>query len=179
VVAGVLIVTPAARLLRSWLSLLPLYLIHAGAGLSYVAERVGSRLARPALASGIAAVAVSVALSFSVLDVRERGAEQPPMSDNDIVGFLRTELGPRESALLDGDVAVASSYYFKRYSYTPPGLPPRRTPTTALVVIPRGGGPQTVVSTVTGVGWQLRPGTAPPRLVRRFEYVEAYRVAID
>jgi hypothetical protein len=47
------------------------------------------------------------------------------------------------------------------------------------VVITRGGGLRTVESTVTGVGWHLQPGAAPPKLVRRFEYVEAYRAAID
>jgi hypothetical protein len=165
-----------APLPRAWLYLLPLYAIHAGAGLSYGARR----LPRPALANAVGAAALTAALGASMLDSGELNADQPPSSDNDIAAFLRQELRPREPALLDpGSVAVSSSYYFHRYAYGPPGLPPRRRPLQALVVVSRVGGRPAVDRVLHDVGWRLQPGAPPPRLVRRFDYIEAWDARIE
>jgi hypothetical protein len=180
VTLAVLVFTPAARLPRAWLWLLPLYLMHAGAGLSSAVERAAVRLPRAAPAAGLlAAAGVTIGLAASMMDTRQHGSTLLPGSDNHLVAFLRRELGPGQAALFHSNLRVASSYYFDRYRYRPPGLPPRHARVTALVVVPRGAGRRGVDRIVGADGWRVRPGAPPVRLVKRFEYVEAWRARIE
>lgn len=165
---------------RTWLYLLPLYLIHAGAGLSHVAERMLARVPRPALASGLAALAIGGALGAGAVDHGETDATQLPSSDNDIVGFLKRELRPGEPAVLDpASVRPASEYYLARYRYAPPPLPRAGPATTALLVIRnREGGPAGVRRLLGSIHRRLAPGAPPPRLVKRLELIEAWEARL-
>ncbi|MDX6368895.1 MAG: hypothetical protein QOG93_397, partial [Gaiellaceae bacterium] len=163
-----------------WLWLLPLYLMHAGAGLAFAGERATIRLPRAAPAGGfLAAAGVTIVLAANMMDTRQHQSTQPPASDNQLVAFLKREVGPGQVVLLDGQVGVASWYYFERYRYTPPGLPPRHARVTALLIFPRVLGRRGVGLTVGAAGWRVRPGAPPVRLVKRFEYVEAWRARIE
>jgi 4-amino-4-deoxy-L-arabinose transferase-like glycosyltransferase len=166
---------------RSWLYLLPLYLVHAGSGLSYVADRALRRAPRPALANGVAAIAIAIGLGAAAVDHGETDPTQLPSSDNDIVGFLKRGLRPGEAAVLDpASVGPASDYYLARYRYLPPPLPRAGAPTTALLVVRRReGGVSGVRRLVRSIDWRLVPGAAPPRLVGRLEYVEAWEARIE
>jgi hypothetical protein len=161
---------------RTWLYALPLYLIHAGAGLSHLVDSAVPR--RAALASGAAAVAVAVVLAASAVDYGETDPTQLPSTDTHIVAFLKRELRPGEPALLDpANVGPASLYYLARDGYAPPGLPRNGPPTTALVVVRRREGRARVAGAVAESGRRLAPGP-PPRLVRRLELVEAWEARI-
>jgi hypothetical protein len=161
---------------RTYVYLLPLYLIQAAGGIAYLFDRLTARLPRPALASGAAAIAAAAILLAGVLHAGQREAEQAPTSDNDIVGFIKRHVGPREAALVEqGYVAVPASYYFRRSGYALPELPAHRTPWRALVIVPPGGTPSDVLDRV---GWAVRPGTRP-RQVGRLEYLKAYEMEIE
>ncbi|MEA2397425.1 MAG: hypothetical protein QOK25_981 [Thermoleophilaceae bacterium] len=180
VILAVLVFTPAARLPRAWLWLLPLYLMHAGAGLAFAVERATIRLPRAAPASGLlAAAGVAIVLAANMMDTRQHGSTLPPVSDNQLVAFLKRDVGPGQVVLLNGHVGVACWYYFQRYRYTPPGLPPRHARVTALLVVPRALGRRGVGLTVGAAGWRVRPGAPPVRLVKRFDYVDAWRARIE
>jgi dolichyl-phosphate-mannose-protein mannosyltransferase len=163
---------------RTWLYVLPLYLIHSGSGLSHIAGRLLGRAPRSELISGIAALCVAIALGASAVDYGETDPTQLPSSDNDIVEVLRRELRPGEAAVLDpADVGPASDYYLARYRYVPPALPRSDRTTALLVVRRRPGGLAAVERLLRSVGWRLGPGSSP-RLVRRLEYVETWRAWI-
>jgi hypothetical protein len=159
---------------RTWLYLLPLYLIHAGAGLAHLAERVRM----PRAASAIAALAVAAVLAVAAAEHGETDSSQLPSTDNHIVDFLKGELRPGEPAILDAaNVGAASLYYLARDGYAPPGVPRSGPPATALVVVRRREGRERIAGAVAEAGRRLAT-VPPPRLVRRFEFVEAWRVRV-
>lgn len=164
---------------RTWLYLLPLYLIGAGAGLAHLTERIMARVPRAAPAIPVTAVAVAVALAAAAVDHGETDPTQLPSSDNDIVGFLKRERQPGEAVVLDpASVAPASVYYLVRDHYTPPPLP-RRGPATALLLIRRReGGPAGVRRLLASIHRRPAPAAPAPRLVRRLEYVEAWEARL-
>jgi 4-amino-4-deoxy-L-arabinose transferase-like glycosyltransferase len=101
---------------RNWLFLLPLYLIPAGAGLSWIA----SRLRPAALPDGAVTIATTgclmVVLAAATLNSGLRNTDTPPTSDNDIVGLLRRYVPPGQKAVIDPVfVAVPTHYYFRRF----------------------------------------------------------------
>jgi hypothetical protein len=176
---GVVAVGKVSPFPRTFLYLLPLYLIQASGGLSYLFGRASARLPRRALATGAAALLVAGALVAAVLHAGQSTAEQAPSSDNDLVGFLKRHVHPREAVLLQPFTTVAASYYFHRYGYQPPTLPAHRMPYRALVLLSRTrshlSSPHAVVR---DVGWAIRPG-ARPRLVARLPYLTAWEVDVE
>jgi hypothetical protein len=165
---------------RTWLYLLPLFLIHAGAGLAYAAELLTARVPRAGLATGLGAVALAAGLGAAAVDHGETDPTQLPSSDNHIVGFLKRSLRPGEPAVLDpASVGPASLYYLARYGYSPPQLPGDGSATDALLVVTRrAGGRAGVGRLVRSINWRL-VGPRAPRLVARREYVEAWEARIE
>lgn len=163
----------ASPFARTWLYLAPIYLTHAGAGLSYLAER--ARLPRAAAAG--AALAVAVVLAVAAVDRGETDNTQLPSTDNHVVGFLKREVRPDRPAILDAaNVSAASLYYFARDGWSPPGAPRRGPPTDALVLVRAREGRARLAGAVREAGRRLAP--SPPRLVRRLELVEAWQVRV-
>jgi hypothetical protein len=165
---------------RSWLYVLPFYLIHAGAGLAHLTGAAVARVPRAAPVAGVAAIVVAAGLAAGAVHHGETDPTQLPSSDNHIVDFLRGELAPGEAAVLDpASVGPASDYYAARYHYLPPELPRDGRPTTALLVIrSREGGSAGVNRLLESIRWRLAPGAAPPTLVRRLKYIEAWRARV-
>jgi uncharacterized membrane protein len=174
VALGIYALDRAAPFARSWAYLLPLYAIHAGAGLSYAAERALRRRPRWVSLAPALPLALAAALAVGTLHAGERGDLDGPQSDNDIVGVVQRELRPGQVVLLERyRVLVPSSYYFRRFGYQPPRLPTRHAPTRTLVIVPRSNGLAWVRVAAAERGWRVREPPRP-RLVRRLEYVEAW-----
>lgn len=179
VALGVYALDRAAPFARSWAYLVPLYAIHAGAGLSYAAERALRR--RPRLASLALALPVALAavLAVATLHAGDRGDVDGPQTDNDVVGLLKRELRPGQVVLLERyRVEVPSSYYFRRFGYHPPSLPRQHAPTRALVIVPRDRGLADLYAAAAERGWRVS-GSPRPRLVRRLEYIEAWDARLE
>jgi 4-amino-4-deoxy-L-arabinose transferase-like glycosyltransferase len=99
---------------RNWLFLLPLYLIPAGAGLSWLASRVRA-LPEGAVAAA-ATASLAIVLALATLNSGLRNTDTPPTSDNDIVDLLRRYVPPGQKAVIDPVfVAVPTQYYFRQF----------------------------------------------------------------
>lgn len=192
-VAVVLLVVAAGQVSpfrRTYLYLLPLATIQASAALAYAASRLAPRVRHPALAGAVAIVCAAGALAGLTLYAGPGGADQPPVTDNDMVGLLQRYTGPHEAVLLEQrHLAPPADYYLRRSRYRPAGLPPHREPYRALVVVPRGRfresfdlserpRPISPYKVVRDVGWAVRPGTRP-RLVVTRRYLRIYRMEIE
>jgi 4-amino-4-deoxy-L-arabinose transferase-like glycosyltransferase len=101
---------------RNWLFLLPLYLIPAGAGISWVTSRVRVGALPDGAVTALATVCVAVPLALATLSSELRNTDTPPTSDNHIVELLRRFVPPHQRAAMDPVfVAVPSAYYFRRF----------------------------------------------------------------
>jgi hypothetical protein len=167
VLAGVIAVAPIAPFVRSWLFLLPLYLIQASAGLSWAFRRLGP--VAPALAA--------VALGVAVLHAGLKNADVPPNSDNNVVGLLRQYVPKNQSVLIDRYVrAPTVNYYFERYGdpVKEVGLLRTKDRQTGhiVVVVANGTSPADTVYKAGGI-----PSDAPRLLIKR-EWIAFYDVPI-
>jgi 4-amino-4-deoxy-L-arabinose transferase-like glycosyltransferase len=163
---------------RSYIALLPLYLVAASAGLAWLARLVAARLrARPVMADAAAVVAVA-ALAAAMLHAGLKGSEAPPQSDDQIVPYLERDLRASEVLMNQATFAPATNFYFLRDGY--PGG--RGGVTDAMhkaghaVVIVQGDRPEEATGTVMSVGGVLGPGS--PRLLRRFDYDSVWDVPV-
>lgn len=180
VVIGVLGVGRIPPFARSWLYLSPVYLITAGAGMSYLVERAaarfegGRRFGQPAVV-----LAVSLALGLNVTLTGQRGSEAPPQSDNHIVRFLRGYLRPGQSVVIDRHYTrPAVEYYMARYGFwrSVNALTREQRASGHAVVVEAGSSPKVAVQTVREAGGRVGP--EPPRLVRNFRYISVYDVRL-
>jgi hypothetical protein len=167
----VILLAPIPPFVRSWLFLLPLYLIHAGAGLAWLTRRLGrwAPLA-PALAGGLLAV--------TMLHTGLKGSDVPPSSDNDIMGLLHRYAPQPTTVLFERSVrAPVHYYYYERFgddTFETPLVRPRdRAQGHLVVVVPRGTSPSETVHKAGGTA--AARGT---RLLTRREWIEFYDVPI-
>jgi uncharacterized membrane protein len=101
---------------RSWLFLLPLYLIPAGAGISWLTSRARVPALPDGAVTALATAFVAVPLALATLSSELRNTDTPPTSDNNIVELLRRFVPPHQRAAMDPVfVAVPSAYYFRRF----------------------------------------------------------------
>jgi uncharacterized membrane protein len=172
-VAGVIAVGPIAPFVRSWLFLLPIYLIQAGGGLSWATQRI----ARGRVPAALAAAAVAVVFGAVMLHDGLSGADVPPTTANDIVALLRRYVPPHEKVLIDRYAAAPiHDYYFKRFGdhtreIVVIGSAERRRG-HIVVVVPRG---TDAVNTVYKAGG-IAAGT--PRLLKHREWIDIYDVPL-
>ena len=167
VLAGVIVVAPIAPFVRSWLFLLPLYLIVAAGGLAWATRRFGP----------FAAIATAVVLAATMLHAGLKSSDVPPLSDNSIVPLLKRYVVKGQSVLLDRYVAAPTVYYyFERY-----GAPAKRTgllrpkdrqPGHIVVVVPNGTTPQ---QTVYKAGGFI---SGDPKLLSQRKWIAFYDVPI-
>jgi hypothetical protein len=163
---------------RTWVYLLPFYLIAGGAGLNWVSRAAATRRAEAAAPlSAAAAAAVSVVLAAAFLHEGLRGADTQPASDNDLVGVLRRLVPQGQHALIDPNhVAVPAAYYLERDG----GLPltahavggAERAAGHVVVVVRRAASPLAVVQAAGGTV------AGRPRLVDRREWIDFYDVPL-
>lgn len=174
VLLGVALVAPIAPFVRSWLFVLPLYLIQASGGFAWVVGRVGGR----GLVAILVPACVAVVFGATMLHAGLRGSDVPPSTDNDIVGLLRRYVPAREDVLIDRYArAPIHYYYFTRF-----GDHTKETGTIRsadrrrghiVVVVPRGTSPWDTVYKAGG----LAASTTPPVLARR-EWITIYDVPL-
>jgi uncharacterized membrane protein len=101
---------------RNWLFLLPLYLIPAGAALSWLTSSPRVRALPDGTLTAVATASVAVPLALATLVSQLRNTDTPPTSDNHIVDLLRRFVPPHQRAAIDPVyVAVPSAYYFRRF----------------------------------------------------------------
>jgi 4-amino-4-deoxy-L-arabinose transferase-like glycosyltransferase len=167
---GVVLVAPIAPFTRSWLFLLPLYLIQAAAGLAWATRRAGR-------AAALVPIAAAIAFGATMLHDGLRGADVPPVTDNDIVGLLRRYVPAHQSVVIDRYAsAPIHYYYFQRFgdhTRETTSINSRERQTGHIVVVvPRGTSP---ITTVYKAG-----GTAAdsPRLLIRREWIDIYDVPL-
>jgi len=167
VLLAVIAFGPIAPFVRSWLFLLPFFLIQASVGLAYVSRRAGV----------VAPLVAAVVLGICVVGEGLRSADVPPISDNDIVGLLKKYARPHEHILIDRYTAAPTHYYYYE-RYGDPGVETHFIRSTdrenrhIVVVVPRGTSPVETVAKAGGAA----AGRA--RLLDRREWIDFYDVPL-
>lgn len=167
VLLGVILLGPIAPFVRSWLFLLPLYLIQASAGLAWATRRAGA--AAPALAA--------VVLAIALIATGLRSADVPPVTDNDIVALLKKYTPPHQHVLIDRYAAAPTHYYYYE-RFGDPGLETTairssdRASRHIVVVVPRGTPATETVYKAGGIAG------GPARLLTRREWIDIYDVPL-
>ena len=167
VLVGVIALGSIAPFVRSWLFLLPLYLVQAAAGLAWVTRRAGV----------IAPVVAAVVLAATMLHAGLRSSDAPPVTDNDIIGLIRKHVPAHENVLIDRYAAAPTHYYY----YERFGDPGRETTAIrsterdtghVVVIVPHGTSPIDTVYKAGGVA------SGPARLIDRREWIDFYDVPL-
>jgi hypothetical protein len=167
VLLGVLLLGPIAPFVRSWLFLLPLYLIQAAAGFAWVTRRAG------VVAPAVGVVVLGIALVGTGL----RSTDVPPVTDNDIVALLKKYTPPHQHVLVDRYAAAPTHYYYYE-RFGDPGLETTairsgdRATGHIVVVVPRGTSASETVYRAGGLV------AGPPRLLTRREWIDVYDVPL-
>jgi hypothetical protein len=183
---AILLFAPISPFSRSYIGLLPLYLVSAAGGLSGAGRLVRRRLpaSSPVLA-GIGSLALAVGLGASVLHGGQLHSEEPPASDNNIVSILERTPKPGGQALIDVPAYGAGVQFYlaragKQALITGQVTPAQRAAGHVLVIVPHGTGgfAAGAKSTVAAFGAQPLPGDSA-RLVKQLTYIMLYDVAIS
>jgi hypothetical protein len=176
---------------RSWIELLPLYLVTAGAGLALVTgaalERLTGTVARPGLAAALPAVAaVALTIGFAARG-EDALVSSPPRADSEVAEFKRRTL-PREPLLASPSGAYAAAYYFRRDGVRGltaerpipgyPDAPLRPLPTNGRLAVLAINGAERPDSVATSAGIRLRR-SATPELLARYRYTSVYEVRVE
>jgi hypothetical protein len=177
--ALLVLVLPVSPFRRSWVALLPLLLVAAGAGFAATAKIAAERWPRARLAGSVAALVLTAGLAVAVLDAGQARSEEPPQSDNHLVSVLRETLQPGEHVLYDEtsfgpqlDYYLARGRYFvETYRVTPADERDGRV----VTIVPRNH-PWQAVLQVQQLGGH--PTGAFPRELRRLPYISIYAVAV-
>jgi hypothetical protein len=177
VTALIVLVLPQSPLARTYVYLLPLYLLTAGAGLSWLV-RVATERVRPlkriaeAVAAGTAvAAALALTLSF-VLRGDDRYSVDVPSSEKTIASLVR----PDRPMMSTVTVADSLSFYLGGYASRPTynaALLHGDSRTVVVAVAPDRH--ETLPGVLKTLGLELAQG-AHPRLLRDGRWVDFYEV---
>jgi hypothetical protein len=178
VTAVIVLAVPQSPLARTYLYLLPLYLMTAGAGLSLLVrlgvERVGSGRGRAETVSGAVAVSAALALCLSfVLRGDDRYSVDMPGSEKNIASLVRPDR-PMMSTVTTADPL---SFYLGGYDRGRPAHDAELlegNPREVVVAVARSAG-QTLPAVLEVIGVEPAPGTEP-RLLRDGRWVDFYGV---
>jgi len=187
---GIAVAVPISPFVRSWLYLVPLYLITAGAGFAWLFAELGGHIEHRRLRwilQATGSLLVLGCLGLGVISHGQRGAEQAPSTDNHMVALIRTRGAAHEQVDLDGGlIFYPALYYFQRYHYTPPlfARPPRfarkpgtRLPNRLLVLMVRPATSGSVLAFLTAQG--VETGRCRITLIKRMQFISAYEVTRD
>jgi hypothetical protein len=178
VTAVIVLALPQSPLARTYLYLLPLYLLTAGAGLSLLvrlgAERVGPLRGRAEVVAGAVAVIAALALCLSfVLRGEDRYSVDMPGSEKNIASLVRPDR-PMMSTVTTADPL---SFYLGGYDRGRPAYDAQLlagNPREVVVAVSRSAG-QTLPAVMEVVGVKPAQGTAP-RLLRDGRWVDFWEV---
>jgi hypothetical protein len=174
VLLGVILLGPIAPFVRSWLFVLPLYLIQASAGLAWATRRAGA--AAPAIAAATLAIAAAT-LAIALISTGLRSTDVPPVTDNDIVALIKKYTPPHEHILIDRYAAAPTHYYYYE-RFGDPGLETTairsgdRATGHMVVVVPRGTPASETVYKAGGIA------SGPARLLAGREWIDIYDVPL-
>jgi NADH:ubiquinone oxidoreductase subunit 6 (subunit J) len=168
VVTGAVLVGPIAPFIRSWLFLLPLYLIQASGGAAWATKRIG----------WVAPAAAAVVLGITMLHAGLKSSDVPPTSDNNIEALLKRYVPKNENVLLDRYArAPIKYYYFTRFGdhVKETGLIRSGDRATGhiVVVVPNGTSPRETVYKAGGIA-----ATNTPRLLVKRDWISFYDVPL-
>ncbi len=181
VMVVVTLALPGSPLARTYMFLLPVYLLTAGAGLAWLvglaAERVqGGRLPAEA-ANAAAAVVTCVALTL-VFAVQGDDAltTDPPRSDDEIGQVIRPGV-PFVSSLTTSD---PTSFDLRKHGLDPPIFEAGAVPADArkVIMLVTPGTEETPESVMAATGIRPAPGTRP-RLLRDTRWLDYYELELD
>ena len=172
VLIAALLLGPIAPFVRSWLFLLPLYLIQASGGFAWASRRAGraGAVAIPALAA--------LVLGITMLHAGLKSSDVPPTSDNHIEGLLKRYVPKDENVLIDRYArAPIHYYYFERFGdhVGETGLirSADRAQGHIVVVVPNGTSPRETVYKAGGIA-----ADNTPRLLRKRDWISFYDVPL-
>jgi hypothetical protein len=172
VLIAALLLGPIAPFVRSWLFLLPLYLIVAAGGAAWATRRAGrvGAVAIPALAA--------VVLAITMFHAGLGSSDVPPSSDNDIEALLKRYVPKGENVLIDRYArAPIHYYYFERFGdhVKETGLlrSGDRAKGHIIVVVPNGTSPR---ETVYKAGAFAADNN--PRLLEKRDWISFYDVPL-
>jgi 4-amino-4-deoxy-L-arabinose transferase-like glycosyltransferase len=170
VLISALVVGPIAPFVRSWLFLLPLYLIQASGGAAWATQRAGR--AKPLIPA-----AAAVVLAITLLHVGLKTSDVTPTTDNQIEALLRRYVPKADPALIDRYArAPIHYYYFERFGDHTKEIseirPRDRERGQIIVVVPNGTSPSETVYKAGGIAADT------PRLLVRREWISFYDVPL-
>jgi hypothetical protein len=162
---------------RSWLFVLPLYLVVASAGLVALG-RLALQRAPSALSRGAAAAAVLTALGLGLAlsDTDLPNGEDPPVRDADVVTrYLKREFQPGDGLIVGRFSQPAFTYHFQQAGFNPGamGVGP------VAMTVPAAAGHRTLYldSLTRGPGPPDRAiGATGARVIKRFRWIVVYEI---
>ena len=165
---------------RTYLFLLPLYLLTAGAGLAYLGGRMAKWLRLPPAAPALSAAAVATVLGIGFA---ARGNDaltiDPPTSAPGLQDFARAHLAGRPLLTPGWDGEPISFYYLRAHSSPPEGELTGSNRSAGRVVLaePRYGEHQSLAELMTIAHVRAAPGHAPG-LIKRFRWLDLYEIRL-
>lgn len=172
VLVAALLLGPIAPFVRSWLFLLPLYLIVASGGAAWASQRAGraAAVALPAIAA--------VVLALTMLHAGLKSSDVPPTTDNQIETLLKRYVPKGDAVLIDRYArAPIHYYYFDRFGdhVRETGLirGGERAQGHIVVVVPNGTSPRQTVYKAGAIAADNNP-----RLLERREWISFYDVPL-
>jgi hypothetical protein len=178
-VTALLAIGPLGPFPRSWLALLPPFLVAAGAGFALIVRLSARRLADAGRVNAAAALVLTAVLGIGVLRAGQAGSEEPPQSDNHLVPALREILRPGERVLVDQPrFGAGIEYYLDRAGYrveTGRVTPRDEADGHVRTIVPRDHG-ALALAQVDSLGGH--PTGGRPRVVRQLSYIGIYDVEV-
>ncbi|HEX8745111.1 MAG TPA: glycosyltransferase family 39 protein [Thermoleophilaceae bacterium] len=162
---------------RSWLFLLPLYLVLASAGLVALGRlALRSRPDWLPRAAGATAIVAALGLGATMREADLPNGDDPPLRDGDVVTrYLREEFEPGDGLAVGLFTQPAFSYHFRREGFDPGPMTPG--PVVSRVE-PKPGHRTLLVDTFTrGSGPPEKAlGAENARVLKRFRWAVVYEV---
>jgi len=171
--------TKLGPLPRSWIAMLPLFLIAAAAGFGGLAQLAETRIVPLRTVPAWAFVLpLTVILAVRVAGTNPGSSEAPPQSDNHLGQWLK-ENRPGEQLLaeyISFGPNITHQLYLERYPVSVPRVTPKQLRTGRVLVVQSRGLADVAKAQVGALGAAVTP--APPKLVKDFRYISVYEVAV-
>jgi hypothetical protein len=178
VIALVAITGPLPPFARVWLFLLPVYLITAAAGITYLIKRVAGERRLPAVSVAVVLL-LSAGLAVNLGSVGPSYSETAPQGADDIARFLHARLRPGERAVVDLRDRDPIGFYVRR-DELPVLLGGRIDPAQVVRgrVLVLAHSPAHALALARGAGLDAaRPGR--PQVAKAYRWITVYSVPVS
>jgi len=171
--------TKLGPLARSWIAMLPLFLIAAAAGLSGVAQLVTSRVALlQKVPAWTYVLLLTLVLAVRVAGTNPASSEAPPQSDNHLGQWLKQNR-PGEQLLaefISFGPNITHQLYLENYEVSVPRVTPRQLRAGRVLIVQARGLSDLAKAQVAQLGGPVTP--APVKVAKDFRYISVYEVAV-